>query len=176
MALATQERKTLPNHLDYDQLDATLRWGELFINDGKLARYIGAQASKDRPEVELIFQQSDIRLMCCDEEDPIIVRVLGCVAKSENTQVYTGYGSYTHVDLRGAPLARVTVPVLKPRDGKEYTWHWTGERQYSTFQFCRGYWERQDFPRCPECRKYHNPDFTYCESCYRCRKPGGKCK
>ncbi len=173
---AASERKALPSHLDGDQMDAPFRWGELFIKDGKLARYIGCKPSKDRPEVELIYQQTTIRLESCGEDDPVIARIIGQVLQSENGEVYSGYGGYTRVDVRGAKLTKVTVPVLKPRDGKEYTWRWTGQDPYSTAKLYRGYWIKEDFPRCSDCGRYHDPYFTYCEDCNRCHKAGGKCK
>lgn len=98
---AASERKALPSHLDGDQMDAPFRWGELFIKDGKLARYIGCKPSKDRPEVELIYQQTTIRLESCGEDDPVIARIIGQVLQSENGEVYSGYGGYTRVDVRG---------------------------------------------------------------------------
>jgi hypothetical protein len=75
-------------------------------------------------------------------------------------------GREIRVDLTGWELVREQTPIAKPRDGKEHTWTWRN-----------GKWSKELFPRCPECRTYHNPELSeHCEVCDTAHAPGKPCK
>ncbi len=141
-----------------------MRDKELCEYEGKLALHLGTRQDIDNPVVTTTYLVSNIPARDWQH-------LLGTVPFFPNGIGYAGWvhpaGSWTDtiIDVHDWQVVEVTTPIPKPRDGKEYTW------TYSLYK-----WRKDWFPKCPECREWHNPAFTYCENCGHCHKPGARCK
>ena len=147
--------KTFPGKVAAESTRLAFQDGELFNFDGVLACYRYSCPDPKEPKLIAVVQVSRIRLA----SDYVAESVVGAVMRGqswERAEVYAGNGRYITVDLTGAEVRKIEVPVPKPRDGKTYTWVWVGNDS-ARGPYRKGAWQREDFPRCPECREYHNP-------------------
>ena len=151
-------------------LHPNLRIGTIFDNNGTLAQYRGDRMVKGEPQRVYRIATSSLKV----EDYGFIV---GQQISSQRGGMYGwdgqasrggGWSTYVEVVCHDWPTTEVYEDIPKPRDGKEYTWEWG--------RFGAEKWTQKEFPQCGECRKYHRPDYVYCESCYRCHRIGGKCK
>jgi hypothetical protein len=136
---------------------------ELIEHDGKLAIYHLTLTEKNKPAYSDYIWLSDIP---AKQYRDIIGRIVWFPNGIGIGQVSNGFGGNMRIDATGWQTVKVEREIPRPRNGKEYGWKWGGF----------GEWVKDYFQRCDECGKYHDPEFTFCELCETCHKPGAKCK
>lgn len=131
---------------------SSLAYRELVDLDGKLAIHLGTSPERDTPRLVATYYVSDYRA-----DDPFVANLIGKIVHGHNAGY--GYairpdGTDITVDYRQWTSITISTPVPKPRDGREYTWKWD-----------IGEWRKDGFPRCDECREYHDPTRRHCDHC-----------
>jgi hypothetical protein len=130
------------------------RLWELFSYNGKLAMYWGEKIGPDEPVREVYLRVSK---SAADDYDILGQRPwssgrewpTGVVRNARSGgQIFVAGESWSEQVLR--------IPIPAPRDGREYTWKWaSGMRE----------WQRDPYPRCATCGKYHKPGLAHCSWC-----------
>lgn len=138
---------------------------ELVNLDGKLALYSMTLRDRERPVIVAHYYTSNIPVDRCEH-------ILGKVPWWPSGSPFQGLGKVRNewggevtIDCHDWQLVTVETPVQRPRNGQLYGW-----------EFLSGRWTKRYFDRCPDCGKYHDPEFTLCDNCGKCHRPGAKCK
>lgn len=140
--------------------------GVILDLDGKLAQYRGDKLHDHEPVREIWYAVSNIPTT----DWPDLVGVKPWQPSGSPLWGGTVRIGWTdkYIDTEGWTRETRMVPIEAPRNGKTYFYTWRGG--------ITGHgWYPQWYSTCHSCNDMHKPELVYCEACYRCHLPGGRC-
>lgn len=116
------------------------RQGKFVLYQDRIGHVIVAALDPERPVRHIVLRVMDRKA------DETAAQLVGLKAVDH---VYMGMGRYVRVpDLWSWPVVELEEPIAKPRDGKTYTWKYTGST-YS--KIAENGWQKDYYPSCRAC-------------------------